>query len=111
VLAGLAADNVALNTIVWQNPAIAQTGTTDGLVSWSVPMTLAEGANPILFTAYDTSGNKAEKQIFVVYTPPVFVPPPVHIPAGHSGSLGVDLLLPLALLWIGRRLKKRGIDR
>jgi hypothetical protein len=108
LVAGVAADNVALNTVVWENPAVNASGTTDGLGTWQAQMGLAQGFNPVALTAYDTSGNKTTKQLNVTYTPPPPPPPPpVHIAAGHCGLTGLDGLLPLALLLVVRRWRRR----
>ncbi len=102
-MAGLAADDVALNTVVWGNGATGESGTATGLSSWTTQMTLLAGNNPVTMTAYDTSGNKTAKQLDVTYVPPVYVPPPVHIKAGACGLTGVECLLTLALAWGLRR--------
>jgi hypothetical protein len=108
LVAGLAADDVALNTVVWENPAVGKSGTTDGLGNWSAQMELAQGYNPVTMTAYDTSGNKTAKSLAVTYTPPPPPPPPpVHIAAGHCGLLGAEVLLPLGLAWALRRALRR----
>jgi hypothetical protein len=107
-LSGAAADDVALSTVVWKNPATGETGTADGLASWSANMNLQTGANLITMTAYDTSGNKTDSQIAVSYTPPPPPPPaPVHIAAGHCGLTGLELLPLLGLLWGARRWSRR----
>ncbi|MCD6565049.1 MAG: hypothetical protein J7K53_03815, partial [Bacteroidales bacterium] len=70
-LAGTASDNVAVQSVTWtQNGGHPQnaTGTTD----WSIPsFTLVEGANNIVVTATDTSGNTASDTIVINYTKPV----------------------------------------
>jgi hypothetical protein len=104
-VAGFAADDVELNTVVWENQGMFQTGTANGLASWNVDLTLAEGVNPVTLTAYDKTGNKTAKTLTIDYRPPIFEPPPIYVAAGHQycGSVGVDLLIPLALVWLGRR--------
>jgi len=105
-LGGAAADDVALNTVVWANPATGTSGTANGLASWSTSaIPLLQGVNVVTLAAYDTSGNKTEKQLFVVYTPPP--PPPVHIKAGACGLTGVEFLVTLALAWGLRRTVRR----
>jgi hypothetical protein len=108
LVGGVAADDVALNTVVWENPAVSESGTTSGLSTWTAQMDLAQGFNPVALTAYDTSGNRTTKQLNVTYTPPPPPPPPpVHIAAGHCGLTGLDGLLPLALLLVVRRWRRR----
>jgi hypothetical protein len=108
-VAGVAADDVALNTVVWQNPATGLSGTANGLATWSATMDLKPGANLISMTAYDTSGNLTTKQLAVSYTPPPPPPPPpVHIPAGYKcGLTGLEFLIPVVLLWGARRARRR----
>jgi len=67
-LAGTASDNVEVQSVTWtQNGGQPQdaTGTTD----WSIAsVTLVEGANNIVLTARDTSGNPASDTIGINYT-------------------------------------------
>jgi hypothetical protein len=109
-LGGAAADDVALDTVVWSNPSTGSSGTANGLASWSTsPIPLVQGVNVVTIAAYDTSGNKTEKQLFVVYTPPP--PPPVHIKAGACGLTGVECLVALALAWGLHRRRRRSGNR
>jgi hypothetical protein len=106
-LGGAAADDVALDTVVWSNPSTGTSGTANGLASWNTSaIPLVVGVNVVTLTAYDTSGNKTDKQLFVVYTPPP--PPPVHIKAGACGLTGVECLVALGLAWGLRRRRRRG---
>jgi hypothetical protein len=111
-LAGAAADDVALNTVVWSNPTTGTSGTTNGLADWSATIPLAQGVNIVTVSALDTSGNRTDKQLFITYTPPP--PPPVHIKAGVCGLTGAESLLTLLLAWGWRRRIRRarkGISR
>ncbi|MBI2933792.1 MAG: hypothetical protein HYY16_19280, partial [Planctomycetes bacterium] len=104
-LGGIAADNVAVSNVVWFNTATGQTGSADGRAVWDAGIPLIEGANAITIEAFDTSGNSSTSQVTVDYRIPP--PPPNTINAGHCGSVGLDLLLPLGLLWLGRRVPRR----
>jgi len=100
-LAGTASDNVEVVTVIWSNAATGESGSTDELSPWAALVTLKAGLNVITMKAYDTSGNYGTDRLVVNYQPPP--PPPEYAPAGHCGSVGVDLLWPLGLLWLARR--------
>jgi len=106
-LGGTSSDNQAVATVVWINAATSTSATAEGVDVWTGSVSLAPGINVITVRAFDTSGNTDTEQITALYTPPPPPPePPVYVPAGHTkscGSTGIDLLLPLALLWLGRR--------
>ncbi len=97
-LAGSAADNVALNAVVWSNAATGQSGSTSGLSAWSASVPLAGGVNPITVTAYDTSGNTAVDTVTVNY-----IVAGGGGGGGRCGSLGLDALLLVLLFRLYRR--------
>ncbi len=100
-MAGTASDNVDLATVVWSNPATGETGSADGLNTWTLTLNLAAGINIITVRAYDTSGNTDTDVITVLYTPPP--PPPEEVPAGSCGLVGLDAWLLLVGLAAWRR--------
>jgi hypothetical protein len=104
-LAGAAADDVALNTVVWSNPSTGSSGTANGLASWSADIPLAVGPNIVTMTALDTSGNRTDRQLVITYTIPP--PPPVHIKAGACGLTGLECLMMIGLVWALRRRTRR----
>jgi large repetitive protein len=105
-LLGTASDNGTLVTVVWSNPATGKSGTVEGLSPWNVDLVLAPGLNVITVAAFDAAGNRTTDRLFVNYTPPP--PPPEHVLAGHCGTLGPEMLLPLAVLLLARRRASRG---
>jgi hypothetical protein len=69
-LSGTAADDVAVTSVTWSNPATGTSGTAIGLASWSISsVALASGDNPITVKAFDASGNNGTDTITVTYTP------------------------------------------
>jgi hypothetical protein len=101
---GIASDDVEVGTVVWSNATLGLSGSAFGSGAWKASIPLAEGANSISVTAYDTSGNKAERSVTVEYQVPKR--PPDNTSAGNCGSVGLDLVLPLALLWLCRRASR-----
>jgi len=69
-VSGTASDNVSVATVTWSNAATGDTGTASGTTSWSNSIELAAGANTIMVTAYDGSGNSRSATITVTYDPP-----------------------------------------
>ncbi len=104
-LGGTAADNAALSAVVWTNATTGQSGSASGLAAWGAGIPLAGGTNILMVRTFDTSGNSASSQMSVEFSIPP--PTPDDTSAGNCGSLGLDLLLPLALLWFYRRASPR----
>jgi hypothetical protein len=104
-LAGTAVDNVEVSAVVWANATTGESGSASGLALWDSAIPLASGTNLIFVRAFDTSGNSSSSQMTVTFSIPP--PPPNRIAAGHCGSVGVDLLWPLGLLWLARRAAGR----
>jgi MYXO-CTERM domain-containing protein len=100
-LAGIASDNVQIATVIWSNAANARSGSADGTDAWTTTLLLVPGINVITMRTYDTSGNTDTDQITILYTPPPL--PPEHIPGGHCGLLGLEVL---ALIALRRRRRK-----
>ena len=69
-ISGEASDDVGLQGVSWtQNGGTLQNATDT--TEWSIPsVTLVEGANNIVVTATDTSGNTADDTIIINYTKP-----------------------------------------
>jgi metallophosphoesterase (TIGR03768 family) len=68
-LSGIASDNKAVISLIWENAANGDTGACvyDG-ASWSVKkITLDRGVNPITITASDAAGNTSTDSISVTY--------------------------------------------
>ena len=104
-LTGTATDNGTLTTVIWSNAANGMSGTADTLSPWSATAVLTAGLNVITMTAYDAAGNRGTDRVFVSYVPPP--PPPEHLPAGHCGAVGLEILI-VGLFGAARRMRARG---
>ncbi len=105
-LSGTAGDMSGINAVTWQNAATGETGPAEGTTNWSAAVPLIPGRNAITITAFDVYGNKSMDEILIVYDIPV----PVisgDSPAGLCGSVGFDIMFPLALLWLCRKGRAR----
>ena len=103
-LAGFAADNIEVATVVWANPTTGDSGTATGKTTWDAMVPLIAGSNVVVVTAYDTSGNLAFKILSVAFSIPP--PPPDNTKAGHCGATGAEFLIPVGLLWLWRRRRR-----
>ncbi len=109
-LEGTASDaDGGVATVTWLNVATGATGTASGTATWSATVPLAVGENRIEVTATDDQGQVATAVRTIERTSPA--PPPTPASGGSSGgggkcgSVGLDLLLPLGLLWAFRRIR------
>jgi len=112
-IAGTSADGVLVAGIVWSNAAglTTSSGTADGTTDWTAFLVLQPGLNVVTVKAYDSSGLWTKDTITVQYTPPPFVPTPVHIQAGACGLTGLEVLLAVALAASLRRRARKGAGR
>jgi hypothetical protein len=101
LLAGIAADNAALSTVVLSNPATAQSGSAVGTASWISAVPLALGANVITVRAYDASGNSGTDVITVTRSSPS------SGGGGGGGGCGLSGLEVLLLLFLYKRARIR----
>jgi uncharacterized protein (TIGR03382 family) len=106
---GTSSDNNRVDAVTLSNSATGAFETASGTTSWSASsMTLNPGVNVITARAVDPAGNIGTSTLVVVYTPPAAAKPiaPV-IPAGMCGCTGLEPLLVLGALWLGRRWRRR----
>jgi hypothetical protein len=109
--AGTASDAMLVAGVVWNDAGddnFTSSGTADGTTDWTGFLVLHPGLNVVTVKAYDTSGLLSKDQITIRYTPPPYIPPPVHIAAGACGLTGLEVLLPLALVAAFRRRLRKG---
>jgi hypothetical protein len=104
---GTSSDNVAVAEVVWFDAASSTSADSDGTTNWTGTLVLVPGVNVITCRAFDTSGNASTAQMTVIYVPPIYVPPPVHIKAGACGLLGLEGGLPILLALLIRRRRGR----
>jgi len=101
-LSGLAADDTELGTIVWVNGATGASGSALGLSSWSAVVPLVPGANVVTITAFDTAGNSTSQLVTVTFAAAAGGGGGGG-GGGGCGSFALDLMWPLAILWISRK--------
>ncbi len=100
---GTAADGDGVAAITWSNAATGGSGTCSlAGTDWTASAPLAPGDNPIAIAAFDTLGNNSTASVTVSYAPPAGGGGGGS-GGGKCGSIGLDLMAPLALLWIRRR--------
>lgn len=92
-LAGVASDNLTVQSVTWSNAATADTGTAVGVGLWNIPtIDLVEGDNDITVTVTDSVGNVNTDTIKVVYdgTPPaIAITSPVIVAPATSYATNV----------------------
>jgi bacillopeptidase F len=95
---GTASDDQMLDRVelTLNGNKMAVTGTTD----WKSRVTLKEGANEIVVTAYDAGGNSVSRTLTVNYKKPE---PPPFIPGFEALFLVAALLMGAVLLGLRRR--------
>ena len=108
-ITGTAYDNVSVVSVTYSNSATGLGATVAGTASWSMAgIQLNAGVNVLTARALDPSGNVGETTLVVVYTPPAAAKPVApKIPAGMCGCTGLEVLVGLGLVWIGRRARRR----
>jgi hypothetical protein len=108
-LTGTASDNNKVDSVTFSNSTTGLYATAAGTTAWSASnVVLDPGVNVITARAIDPAGNVGQATLVVVYTPPAAAKPvaPV-IPAGLCGCTGLEPLLVLLPLWLGRRWRRR----
>ncbi len=107
-MAGTAADNGTLAGVTWTNTTTGASGQAAGLGLWTASVPLLTGANGIVVTAFDASGNSATAAITATYDP-TLVPPAGGGGGGGGhkkcGLLGLEALLLAGVLALSRRRK------
>lgn len=106
---GTASDNNKVDSVTFSNTTTGLFATAVGTTSWSASNVLLDpGVNVITARAIDPAGNVGQATLVVVYTPPAAAKPvaPV-IPAGMCGCTGLEALVALGALLLGRRLRRR----
>jgi subtilisin family serine protease len=98
-LEGTSSDDIALDRIEWSNARTGDSGVATGLAAWTATIPLAEGANAITVTAFDTSGNSATALITITYTAPVAA----SGGGGGGGGCGLTGLEALVVFLFCRR--------
>jgi hypothetical protein len=113
-LAGLASDNLEVQSVAYANATTGESGTAAGTNSWSVPsITLVEGSNQIDITVTDTVGNFSVTTATIIYdgTPPtVLIDTPTNTGAYATstrpliiGGTVTDNLQIAAVTWTNDR--------
>lgn len=77
LLTGTASDNVGISSVTLTNNG--QSVSVNGTANWSASLSLTNGNNSIVVTAYDVAGNSQNKSLTVSYTYVDNVPPVIHI--------------------------------
>jgi hypothetical protein len=102
---GTVTDDGSVAGVVWVNGTTGEAGAAAVTGSaWEAQVPVDAGENTITVTAVDNGGTMSSETFTVDYAPAAGGGGGGH---GKCGSFGLDLMAPLALVWLARRRRAR----